>query len=1569
MSSSRLSSSTSEENGSPKKALNKSHTANARLESQAPASAARPASPVARLQGAGVRSSSTASVFGMQVTVNSAKKQSCIYPSIPSTKDEFAERVTVVRKAFQVGVPKFNSGKYDVSKQAYSSAVIKLMPGLKGFPQGRMLFRALALSKAQQDCYASWTLKLALDALVDQARPGRHPIHLACGLGPDCVEIVLSMLHASKDYCHLFPEEGSPLAKAAPGILDLNTPTEDADALTPLLIACQTGNMDAVGVLLQARADVNVVSPSVGGVLDVAFQKDNKQLLSLLLRVPDLTQGPQHGNVSSKLVLSKAKLNVFPERVVLLGNSLTHLDLSCNDVSSVPTSIVALSSLALVNFSSMKLRTFPKELFVLPHLTSIDVSNNLISLVPPQIDRLTALTKLDISANSINGLPVSMGAMTQLTRLEVFKNPLASIPVEVIGRGTGALLQYLSQLKGKSTTWKRIKLMIVGEEATGKTSLLSCMTIKKQTKKGFKKRNKETVSTDGLSIGNWQPDTSIEFQTWDFGGQEIFYPTHQFFLSSRCIYIVVFNAMNLNAARPSYWIRQIRATANDRPRIFLVGTHADDPECTPLHRATVLNQLQSMFNFYNNNIVNCVFLSTHTGEGVKEFVKELVTTAKAHNMLKQKVPGTYALLDARLQKEKSKQVARWGEYLSWASACSVPKENIEAITQFLHDVGALIHFENTARLKDIVILDPQWLADVFASLVTFKHLWVKNGILNKKDLPQVWKNYPRALYDRLLLLLTKFGVMHPIESERPSGPPIVSSYIVPPLLPSDPPPVLSSMWTPKPSSSQVQFGRLYRATFTIDFSKLLINLLHSTSLSIELYWKNGALCRAGKHQALLRLVGGDHLEVSVRLPQDDFLENKQLFMLRHLIEMTELLFSGFYPGTKVATFIPCCHCLRSESSALEGIHHFDADEISAALASGSCFVHCRGVPTRPVNIHFLAPDLAMTDFPAIDESRLSDMKKVAEGGFGIVYKALVNGTAVAVKELKISEAEADATEDALAEFQIEVYIMSCLRHPCLVGLYGICVNPLRMVIEWCPEGDLWHLLRRHEEAGTKIPERLMWRFALDIARGMRCLHQVTPPIVHRDLRSPNIFLVSTDPDAPVCAKVADFGLSRHADHYLVETLMTWPWLAPEAINIDNTKYDERSDIYSFGIIMWELACHKVPYSEYGHIQMLPLKAGIVKGTIRPTLPEDMDPRYVMLMRRAWRTNPRDRVTFDECVKTLSAMLGIETATEDALLTIKPSLNEADGLYVDSTTALQRAPSAQRQPLIRVEKMGEKPVSCLLFVPTAESTPTMWLGFYSGAVQVVECSSMVVCNVLNTQCQGKVTDMVRASEEQVWVACSKTIQVWHAEKHTRIIELKSKTAASGILCMAVSLDGIHVWAGSSNGLIAIWKVATHSCVRKIMVEEPVLSLALVEGRMWAGQYKQFRIFDLTAFRETAMGASNKMHSIVVVGDCVWGAFNDSDVRVWSPSAELLATLPGHTAKVSTLAAVGNNVWTGSFDTHILIWDAKGRTCIEELSGGHGDTVTAIAAAEDMVWTCGREGSVCVWSALGAPVMPV
>ena len=82
--------------------------------------------------------------------------------------------------------------------------------------------------------------------------------------------------------------------------------------------------------------------------------------------------------------------------------------------------------------------------------------------------------------------------------------------------------------------------------------------------------------------------------------------------------------------------------------------------------------------------------------------------------------------------------------------------------------------------------------------------------------------------------------------------------------------------------------------------------------------------------------------------------------------------------------------------------------------------------------------------------------------------------------------------------------------------------------------------------------------------------------MHRDLRSPNIFLISTDEKAPICAKVADFGLSKKVNNSFNEVLPTFRWLAPEVIDLNYTNYDERSDIYSFAIVLYEIATSKIP---------------------------------------------------------------------------------------------------------------------------------------------------------------------------------------------------------------------------------------------------------------------------------------------------------------------------------------------------------------------------------------------------------
>ena len=127
-------------------------------------------------------------------------------------------------------------------------------------------------------------------------------------------------------------------------------------------------------------------------------------------------------------------------------------------------------------------------------------------------------------------------------------------------------------------------------------------------------------------------------------------------------------------------------------------------------------------------------------------------------------------------------------------------------------------------------------------------------------------------------------------------------------------------------------------------------------------------------------------------------------------------------------------------------------------------------------------------------------------------------------------------ETKFIEFQQEVYIMSQISHGNLLKLFGIIKKPLQMILEYIPNGDLMNFLHPIDPVTSQrapiLKEKLPWRLRLliawDIAKGMYSLQHNNPPIIHRDLRSPNIFLASfSENPSHIRAKVADFGLSRY----------------------------------------------------------------------------------------------------------------------------------------------------------------------------------------------------------------------------------------------------------------------------------------------------------------------------------------------------------------------------------------------------------------------------------------------------------
>ena len=196
---------------------------------------------------------------------------------------------------------------------------------------------------------------------------------------------------------------------------------------------------------------------------------------------------------------------------------------------------------------------------------------------------------------------------------------------------------------------------------------------------------------------------------------------------------------------------------------------------------------------------------------------------------------------------------------------------------------------------------------------------------------------------------------------------------------------------------------------------------------------------------------------------------------------------------------------------------------------------------------------------------LSYDRKLSEGGYGIVYRGRWKHTVVAIKEIKREIIE----QDKLEEFKNECAVMEVIRHPNIVLFLGACTKMpnLCIVLEYCARGSLWSLLH---DMQIKMTWDYRKKFALDIAKGVYYLHTSKQPILHRDLKSLNILL-----DHALTAKLADFGWTRIKAKVMTSKIGTYQWMAPEVIK--GFKYTEKADVFSFGVIMWELATRKPPY--------------------------------------------------------------------------------------------------------------------------------------------------------------------------------------------------------------------------------------------------------------------------------------------------------------------------------------------------------------------------------------------------------
>ncbi|XP_019749913.1 tyrosine-protein kinase receptor Tie-1 isoform X2 [Hippocampus comes] len=280
-------------------------------------------------------------------------------------------------------------------------------------------------------------------------------------------------------------------------------------------------------------------------------------------------------------------------------------------------------------------------------------------------------------------------------------------------------------------------------------------------------------------------------------------------------------------------------------------------------------------------------------------------------------------------------------------------------------------------------------------------------------------------------------------------------------------------------------------------------------------------------------------------------------------------------------------------------------------------------------------------YPILEWEDIKFEDVIGEGNFGQVIKAMIkkdgNKMSAAIKMLKEF-----ASENDHRDFAGELEVLCKLgQHPNIINLIGACENRgyLYIAIEYAPYGNLLDFLRKsrvletnpafakeHGTASTLTSQQLL-QFAVDVATGMHYLSD--KQFIHRDLAARNVLVGDS-----LVAKIADFGLSRGEEVYVKKTMGRLPvrWMAIESLNY--SVYTTKSDVWSFGILLWEIV--SLGGTPYCGMTCAELYEKLPQG-YRMEKPKNCDDEVYELMKQCWRDRPYERPPFSQVSVQLNRM--------------------------------------------------------------------------------------------------------------------------------------------------------------------------------------------------------------------------------------------------------------------------------------------------------------------------------------------
>ena len=462
------------------------------------------------------------------------------------------------------------------------------------------------------------------------------------------------------------------------------------------------------------------------------------------------TLPPEIGQLTQlrSLYLDRNQLSELPPEIGQL-TQLQGLQLHRNQLSALPPAIGQLTGLRTLFLHKNQLTTLSPDICKLTRLEELYLSSNRLVALLPEVGQLAGLSRLSLYSNQLTALPPEIGQLKNLKDLDLDGNPLTSPPPEIIQQGTKAVLAYLRKLPRAKKQWVS-KLILVGEGGVGKTTLVKRLL---GESRDMKEKTTHGIRVRDVPLGHPDHDgVTMQLKSWDFGGQDILHATHQFFLSRRSLYLLVWHArLGWEAGKLDYWLDNIKARATESP-ILIVATHLDERKAT-----LPLKELQKKYP----QVIGFQAVSCDTDENLDKLQSAIQRASADLPLMGEEWPADWLKAAEAVRKLKGKQKCITPQRLTKVlKGKKVRGKDAQVLTSWLHELGDILHFRDKPDLDDIVILDPQWVTESISKVLESDKVVKGLGIFRREHMDELWHELDFHLRDHFLRLMEQFDLSY-----------------------------------------------------------------------------------------------------------------------------------------------------------------------------------------------------------------------------------------------------------------------------------------------------------------------------------------------------------------------------------------------------------------------------------------------------------------------------------------------------------------------------------------------------------------------------------------------------------------------------------------------------------------------------------------------------------------------------------------------------------------------------------------------------------------------------------------